>query len=404
MKRDASSSGQTVLIADDEPNIRRVLEALLTRSGYNVLIAENGKKALALAASHEVDLLLTDLIMPDMNGVELLRSVKARTPDCAAILITAYGTIKTAVEAIKLGADNYLTKPFELDEVLALVRRALENRDQAPPRPTSRPRRAVGGIEQMVGVSPQMQELFQVVQRAADSRATVLVRGESGTGKELIARALHHHSDRADQPFIAISCAALPETLLESELFGHEKNAFTGAAAQKLGRFELANHGTLFMDEVADIPPALQVKLLRAIQEREFERIGGTKTVRVDVRLIAATNRDVERAVAEGTFRDDLYYRLHVIQITVPPLRDRRDDILPLAEHFLARFSRENRRQVRTLTPAAADLLTGYRYPGNVRELENAIERAVVMADRDATELTPSLLPPTIQRFAAEPS
>lgn len=395
-------SERTILVADDEPNIRRVLEALFLKSGYKVFTAENGRSAISIASSNPVDILISDLIMPDMSGVDVLRSVKEIQPQCAAILVTAHGTIRTAVDAMRLGAFNYVTKPFDLDELQKMVKQALSEVD-APKEASPRSRKITQPVrvENMVGQSPAMQEVFRLVKKAAESRATVLIRGESGTGKELIARALHSHSNRADKPFIAVSCAALPETLLESELFGYEKHAFTGAGAQKPGRFELANNGTLFMDEVADIPPSIQVKLLRVLQEREFERLGGTKSVRVDVRLIAATNRDVEKAVAEGQFRDDLYYRLQVISINLPPLRERREDILVLAAALLKKYCKENNRKLKTIDPEAERLLLAYRYPGNIRELENAMERATVMAEPGATVLTPDLLPLTIQRFVA---
>lgn len=395
-----SKTPRTILIADDEPGIRRVLEAMFSKEGFNVLTAQNGKNALDLVAANRIDLLITDLIMPDMTGVELLRSVKDSQPHCAAIMITAFGTIKTAVDALKLGAYNYLTKPFELDEVRAQVKQALAHQAlQEENVQLKQQLKTNYRFDNIVGSSGKMQELFKVIERAADSRATVLIRGESGSGKELVARALHYNSSRASKPFIAVSCAALPETLLESELFGHEKNAFTGAVAQKPGRFELANQGTLFLDEIAEIPPSLQVKLLRVLQEREFERIGGTKSIKVDVRLVAATNKDLEAAVAQREFREDLYYRLQVIQVFVPPLRERREDIPALAEHFIAKYNRENGRKVQSVSQEALDLLMRYPFPGNVRELENAIERAVVMAEKDATTITPDLLPMTIVNY-----
>jgi DNA-binding NtrC family response regulator len=388
------NSNRTILIADDEPNIRRVLEAMFTKDGYSVLTAENGKKAIDLASANTIDLLISDLIMPDMTGVEVLRAVKEAQPHCAALMITAYGTIKTAVEAMRLGAFNYISKPFEMDEVRVLAKQALENRALREENVYLKQQlRTNYRFDNIVGASKRMQEVFKVVERAADSRATVLIRGESGTGKELIARALHYNSPRASKPFIAVSCAALTETLLESELFGHEKSAFTGAAAQKLGRFELANQGTLFLDEIAEIPPSIQVKLLRVLQEREFERVGGTKSIKVDVRLVAATNKDLEKAVADKEFRDDLYYRLQVIQIFMPPLRDRSEDIPALGDHFLQKYCRENGRKIKTISRETLDLLVKYRFPGNVRELENVIERAVVLADKNAAEIGPDLLP-----------
>src|SRR5579862_30542 len=387
----------TILIADDEPNIRRVLEAVFTKDGYTVLTAENGKRAVDTASKNSVDLLITDLIMPDMTGVELLRAIKQTQPSCAAIVVTAYGTIKTAVEAMRLGAYNYITKPFDVDEVRVFAKKAIEHQNQRDSIASSRPDARTGAkADAIVGGSKVMKELYHVVERAANSRATVLIRGESGSGKELVARALHAQSTRASKPFVAVSCAALSETLLESELFGHEKSAFTGAAAQKIGRFEMAHQGTLFLDEVGEIPAPLQVKLLRVLQEREFERVGGTKTVKVDVRLVAATNKDLEKAVKAGDFREDLYYRLQVIQVSVPPLRDRREDILSLSEHFLAKFNAENGRSIRHIAPEALDLLMRYSFPGNVRELENAIERAVVMSDQSAQVISAELLPTAI--------
>lgn len=389
---------KVILIVDDEPNIRRVLEAMLTKDGYQVLTADAGRKAVDVASANTLDLLITDLIMPDMTGIEVLREVKQMQPHCAALVITAYGTIKSAVEAMRLGAYNYIAKPFEMDEVRVQVQHALENRALKEENVLLREQlRSTYRLDNIVGVSGKMQEVFKLVHRAADTRSTVLVRGESGTGKELIARALHFNSQRANRPFVAVSCAALTESLLESELFGHEKGAFTGAVTQKPGRFELANHGTLFLDEIAEITPAIQVKLLRVLQEREFERVGGTRPIRVDVRVVAATNKNLEEAVQKGQFRDDLYYRLQVIQIVVPPLRDRPEDIPALAEHFLAKYSRENGRRLRRISQEALDILLQYRYPGNVRELENIIERAVVLADRDTEEVTPDLLPPSLQ-------
>lgn len=396
------NDSQTILVADDEPNIRRVLSALFEKSSFTVLTAENGRRAVELAKAHEVDVLISDLIMPDMSGVDVLREVRAIHPLCAAIIVTAYGTIKTAVEAMRIGAYDYITKPFDVDDVVALVKRAIADQGRSP-EPARKPTKPqTRRYDEIVGTSAPMQELYDMVERVADSRATVLIRGESGTGKELIARALHFGSARSEKPFVPVSCAALPETLLESELFGHEKNAFTGANAQKPGRFELANHGTLFLDEVAEIPLPLQVKLLRVLQEREFERIGGTKSIKVDVRVISATNKDVEKAVADGEFREDLYYRLQVIQLYVPPLRERIEDIAALTKHFVQRYATENDRKVSEVTPETLDLLQHYSFPGNVRELENIVQRAVVIADRDTTVLTPDLLPSTVHHTTAK--
>jgi DNA-binding NtrC family response regulator len=392
-----TTKGHTVLIADDEPNIRRVLEAMFTRDGYSVLTAENGKRAVDLATNNRIDVLISDLIMPDMTGVEVLQKVKELHPQCAAIIITAYGTIKSAVEATRYGAFEYLQKPFDNDEVRMVVKKALEHsaRRVEAPEP-KRVEKSVARLETLDCISGKMQTIYKIVERAADSRATVLIRGESGTGKELIARALHNLSPRASKPFIAVSCAALPETLLESELFGHEKNAFTGAAVAKQGRFELAHQGTLFLDEIGDIPASTQIKLLRVLQEWQFERIGATKTTKVDVRLVAATNRDLEKMVTGERFREDLYYRLNIISISLPPLRDRLEDMPPLVEHFLQKYNEQNRRRIVEVHPDVWTLFNIYRWPGNVRELENAIERSVVLSDRSTTTLTPDLLPDTV--------
>ena len=392
---------KTLLIADDEPNIRRVLQAIFTKEGYDVQTAESGLHALQVAKTRPIHVLITDLIMPDMNGVELLQNIKQSQPDTVAVMITAYATIKTCVDAMRYGASDYITKPFDVDEIRAVVRRAVARAAEARTAATS----GAGGKATLPSMaraeSTAMQEVYTLVSRAAASKATVLVRGESGTGKELIARALHEQSDRAAGPFVAVSCAALSETLLESELFGHEKNAFTGAATERKGRFELAGGGTLFLDEIGDIPAPVQIKLLRVLQQREFERVGGSKTIKVDVRIVTATNADLEQLVKEDKFREDLYYRLHVIQIVVPPLRQRIEDIPPLVETFLARFSRENGSAIRSVAPDAMQCLVEYPWPGNVRELENIIERGVVLSDPAATMLTFDALPGVIRDTAA---
>jgi len=391
-----------LLIVDDEPNIRRVLSAVFAKAGYEIFTAENGKKALdVISTEPSLDVMLCDLVMPDLNGVEVLKSAKEINPRLSVVMITAHGTIKTAVDAMKLGAFDYITKPFDMDEIKLIVKNAFERSrlltENIQLKQELQSRYRFDGI---VGASRKMQEVFKIVERVAGSNATVLIRGESGTGKELIARAIHYNSTRHDKPFIAVSCAALPETLLESELFGYEKGAFTGAVGQKAGRFELAHHGTLFLDEIPDISPAMQVKMLRVLQEREFERVGGTKPVRVDVRLLAATNRDLEQAVANGEFRPDLYYRLQVIQIFLPPLRERKEDIPTLVEHFIEKFNQENGKNVKFASPEAMDLLMKYNWPGNIRELENAIERGVVLADADSDVITPDLLPVSVQAAA----
>jgi two-component system, NtrC family, response regulator AtoC len=411
-----------LLVADDEPGIRRVLQAIFTKDGYTVHLAENGRKALEIATVQPISVLVTDLIMPDMNGVDLLRKVREKRPDVVSVMITAYGTIKTAVDAIRLGAADYITKPFDVGEIRAVVARAVQRQqerelsavapifngttgvisetaqsdtDQAQSAQTGIKLQKLGGM--IPGESTAMLEVYETIRRAAASRATVLIRGESGTGKELVARALHQNSDRAAGAFVAISCAALPETLLESELFGHEKNAFTGAAAAKPGRFEMADKGTLFLDEIGDISPPVQIKLLRVLQERAFERVGGVKTIKVDVRVVAATNSDLEKLVADNKFRSDLYYRLHVIQINLPPLRERPDDVEVLSMGFLKRFAKENARPVMKIDKDALQILKHYPWPGNVRELENVMERCVVMADPETTKLTLELLPSSVR-------
>ena len=389
---------KTLLIADDEPNIRRVLQAIFVKDGYEVQVAENGVKALEWASANPVSLLITDLIMPDMNGVELIQKVKQKHPDAVAIVITAYATIKTCVDAMRYGASDYITKPFDMDEIRAVVKRAVSRAAEA---------QSAGSVSKAGGktpsilanaVSPAMQEVLTTIRRAAASRATVLIRGESGTGKELVARALHEQSDRAAGPFIPISRAALSETLLESELFGHEKNAFTGAATERKGRFEMAHGGTLFLDEIGDVSGAVQVKLLRVLQQREFERVGGTKTIKVDVRVVAATNADLEQQLKEGRFREDLYYRLQVIQITMPLLRERVEDIPLLADLFLHKFNAENDASVESFSPEAMMHLQSYAWPGNVRELENVVHRCVVMADRHVKVIDTDLLPQVIRQ------
>lgn len=393
-------SPRTLLIADDEPNIRRVLQAIFVKEGYEVQVAENGVKAMEWASANPVSLLITDLIMPDMNGVELIQKVKQRHPEAVAIVITAYATIKTCVDAMRFGASDYITKPFDMDEIKAVVRRAVSRASETRAQASGAVRPAGGASSPALSASassPAMREVLNTIGRAAASRATVLIRGESGTGKELVARALHQQSDRAAGPFVPISCAALSETLLESELFGHEKNAFTGAAAEKKGRFELAHVGTLFLDEIGDISGAVQVKLLRVLQQREFERVGGTKTIKVDVRVVAATNADLEQLIKDGKFREDLYYRLQVIQVVMPPLRERPEDIPLLASVFLEKFKAENGAAAEEFSPEAMMHLLSYAWPGNVRELENVVERCVVMADSHESVIGADLLPSVIR-------
>lgn len=396
-RQTSSSEPLNLLIVEDQAGHRRVLEAHFSKS-YRVFTAEHGARALEIAAQHPIHLAIIDLILPGtMSGLEVLQQVLELHPHAMVILITARPTVRTAVQAMKEGAFDYVEKPIDLEELKAKVDSAAEKyRQIAQTAQVSQQPGDTLDLTGIIGNSAPMQEVYKLIRQVAASNATVLLRGESGTGKELVARAIHRNSSRAKGPFVAVSCAALPETLLESELFGHEKNAFTGATSQKQGRFELAHQGTLFLDEIAEISPAVQVKLLRVLQEREFERVGGTKPIKVDVRLIAATNKDLRQLVERKAFREDLYYRLHVIEIYLPPLRDRREDIPLLVEHFLNRFNQQNGRRLKGATPEAMELLMRYDWPGNVRELENTVERAVVLSDPDAEWLTPELLPQSI--------
>jgi two-component system, NtrC family, response regulator AtoC len=381
-----------ILVADDEANIRKVLAALLRREGHDVVTASDGAEALRHleAESADVDVLISDLRMPHVDGLTLLKEVGERYPEIPVIVITAHGTVDTAVEAMKAGAFDYLQKPFEQEELRIIVGKAVRTRDLARgdvhgrPDPTAGPAGSGDTLSLIAGASPSMREVVEVIRRVADTPSTVLVTGESGTGKELVATALHEGSGRRDKPFIKINCAAIPRELMEAELFGHEKGAFTGAVSSKPGRFELADGGTLFLDEIGEIPPEMQVKLLRALQESEFERVGGIKTLRVDVRLIAATNRDLLKEIADGRFREDLYYRLAVVPIRLPPLRERRADIPSLSEHFVAKYNRRLGRTVQTVAPDAMALLQAYAWPGNIRELENVMERTLLFTDGEA--------------------
>jgi nitrogen regulation protein NR(I) len=380
-----------VLIVDDEPNLRKILAAQLSRDGYDVLLAEDGEQGLALLREHHIDLVVTDLKMPKVDGMTLLREALAEQPELPIVMITAHGTVDTAVEALKLGAFDYLTKPFDKDEVRQIVAKALKTRELAGEEPSaagavegSSPaevKEAEGARFGIIGQSPGLTELYAVLERVADSPTTVLITGESGTGKELVARALHDHSSRRGKPFIKVNCAAIPKELIESELFGYERGAFTGAVASKPGRFELANGGTLFLDEIGEIPVEMQVKLLRALQESEFERVGGIKTMRVDVRLVAATNRDLKKLISLGAFREDLFYRLNVVSIRLPALRERATDTPLLVEHFLKKFNERLKKNVTGVEPEALELLSAYGWPGNIRELENVMERSVLFCD-----------------------
>lgn len=373
-----------ILVVDDELAQRELVSGFLKRQSFDVTSVESGEKALELFRQGYFDLVLTDQKMPDMSGLELLQAIHAINPETAVVLMTAYGSIEAAVSSIKGGAIDYLTKPLNLDELLFRLRQAGERRrlfsENRELREALRERHRIEGI---VGESGPMLEVLSMVRRVAPSEATILIRGESGTGKELVAKAIHYASPRAQGALVKVNCAALPETLLESELFGHEKGAFTGAVTSRQGRFEMAHGGTIFLDEIGDLPLHLQAKLLRVLQEREYEKVGSSRPVKVDVRIVAASHRPLEALIKAGQLREDLYYRLNVVTISIPPLRERRSDVALLMDHFLRRYAEKNGKTLRGLTPEARDILLRYDFPGNVRELENIIERAVVLSRDD---------------------
>ncbi len=375
------SEKPSILIVEDEPKMRRLLELQLAEEGFHARTAPDAETGVQLLGKEQFEVVVTDFKLPGMSGLELLHAVKRINADLPVVIMTAYGTVESAVDAMKAGASDYVLKPFSLAELVLVIRKELashhlrqENRDL---------REALGRryeYKNIVARSDKMQAVLALVERVAPTNSTVLIGGESGVGKDLVARAIHEHSQRAAGPFVKINSTAIPETLLESELFGYEKGAFSGATANKPGKFELADKGTLFLDEIGDVPAAIQVKLLRVLQDREFERLGSTKTQKVDVRLIAATNRDLRAALEEGTFREDLDYRLNVVAIDIPPLREHREDIPALAEYFLEKSARESGKAVQGLTPQAMKLLMDFRWPGNVRELQNVLERAVTLS------------------------
>jgi two-component system, NtrC family, response regulator PilR len=372
---------EKILVVDDEKSLREVLSIMLKRAGYTVTEASDGDEAIGHVNKEIYDLVITDLRMPKADGMDVLKAVKSASPDTVVLVITAFATSDSAVEAMKHGAYDYLTKPFQVDEVQLIIRNALEKRRLSTENMLlKREMASQSSFAKIVGQSEAMQKVFDVVKKVADAKSNILICGESGTGKELVARAIHYNSVRSAMPFVAVNCSAVPETLLESELFGHVKGSFTGAISNKAGLFEVANGGTIFLDEIGDTTPTIQVKLLRVIQEREFRRVGGNQDMKVDVRVIAATNRDLEKAVAEGAFREDLYYRLDVIPIRLPPLRLRTGDIPLLVTHFLEKFSQDSSKPVPTLTPEALHVLLEHEWRGNVRELENLIERIVAFS------------------------
>ena len=383
----------TILVVDDEEIMREILETLLTREGYEVKLASSGEEGLELARAVPFDAAVVDIMMPGINGIETLDELRRIDEDLAVVIITAYASVESAISAMKSGAFDYITKPFKNDEVLVVIRNAMERR-----RLVHENRNLRQNIQEryhkfgnIIGRSPKMRQVFDLIIQAAPSRSSILIQGESGTGKELVARAIHQNSSRSEQPFVAVNSGSVSPELLESALFGHVRDAFAGAVYPKKGLFDLADRGTIFFDEIGNIPLDTQARLLRVIQDREFTRLGGVESVNVDVRIIAATNLDLRQMLEDGRFREDLFYRLHVISINLPPLRARKDDIPLLAQHFLNKYGEENRKTVLELTPDALDLLTEYDWPGNVRELENVIERAVVLTSgpRIGVELIP---------------
>jgi two-component system, NtrC family, response regulator AtoC len=396
-----------ILVVDDDPGIREAFRLVLEEE-YELLEAEDGPRAIRIVQGSPVDLVLLDVRLPGMDGIEVLERIKAIDEHVEVVLVTAVQTVRAAVAAMKLGALDYLTKPFDEDEILPLIRRALERR--ALDREVVYLRSELArerDFDQLIGQHPLMQQLYQLISAIAGNPLTVLIVGESGTGKELVARAIHRQGPRRDEPFVPVNVAAISEALLESELFGHEKGAFTGAVSRKLGKFELAQRGTLFLDEIATLRVDLQAKILRVLQEREIERVGGTRRIPVDVRVIAATNADLRRAIQGGSLREDLYYRLNVVQIAVPPLRDRRDDIPLLIAHFIRRSNHLLHKRVTGVSPAALDVLMAYGWPGNVRELQNVIERAVALADRTVVEVKDvplDLMLPDMRQLVDDPT
>lgn len=388
---------ESILIVDDETSMREFLTILLEREGYVTETADCSTVALKLLSEKEYELVISDVNMPGLDGIGLLERIKADSPDTAVMMITAFSTTEQAVRAMKHGAYNYISKPFKVDEIKLLVRNAMEKnqliRENALLRTQAEARNSFSGL---IGKSRKMVNLYELIEKISSSNVTVMISGESGTGKELAAKAVHFNSDRRNKPFVAVNCGAIPETLIESELFGHIKGAFTGAVSDRPGLFEQANGGTLFLDEIGEVPLLLQSKLLRVLQEREIRRVGGAESRKIDVRIITATNRDLELQVTEGAFREDLFYRLNVVEMTMPPLRERPEDIPLLAEYFFKKYSGRRSSKMHILTPEALDFLWGYQFPGNVRELENIIERGVALG---AGEITLELLPQQVLRF-----
>ena len=392
---------QVILVVDDEPGVRKGIAQVLSEQGHAVLTAADGKEALALMAEAAPNLVMLDVRLPGLDGIELLKIIRQEHPETGVIMITAYPNIEGAVECIKLGALDYVVKPFRIDDLEAAVKKALETLKEGLAFQPLRPEKLLEqGMDTIIGASPAMQQVFAKIRRAAPSDSTVLITGESGTGKELVARAIHNLSPRADREFVAVDCSALVETLLESELFGHVKGSFTGAHQTKHGLFELANHGTFFFDEIGNLSLNIQAKLLRVIQEREFMQVGSQKRIKLDIRIIASCNQDLREAIKAGTFREDLYYRVSVVPIHLPPLRERMGDIPLLAEHFLRKHAQKSNREVKGFSPRALKMLSDYSWPGNVRELEHTIERILILEDGEVIQ--PEHLPSFISQRQAE--
>ena len=394
-----------ILVIDDEAAQRDVLTGYLKKKGYQIFAASSGKEGIEITKNEPVDIILSDFKMPDLNGIEVLEQVKKMNPEISFVIVTAYGTVENAVKAMRLGAFDYISKPVDLDELDLMIERIIEHRNLKSENQLLKTQlQEKYKISSIVSQSQKMEEVINVAARVAESKATVLITGENGTGKEVLAKAIHYMSSRKEKPFIAVNVPALTETLLESELFGHDKGAFTGADKMKKGRFEIANGGTLFLDEVGDIPQSIQVKLLRVLQEHQFERVGGTEKIGVDVRIIAATNKELEQKIKDGTFREDLYYRLNVVSIKIPPLRERKEDILPMIESFIEKYCKENNKEKLEVSKEVVDTLMKYNYPGNVRELENIIERAVVLTRAHSKVITLNDIPMNIKGFKEEKS
>jgi two-component system response regulator PilR (NtrC family) len=369
-----------ILVADDEQSMREFLDIMLKREGYRVSSASNGEEVLKLVEKDLFDLILMDIRMPKMDGISVLKNIKVLSPETTVIMITAYASADTAIKAMKEGAYDYITKPFKVEEIKLIIKNALEKKNlQKENILLKQVVRDRYHFENIIGQSPKMLDLFDLMEKVAPTKTNILITGESGTGKELVAKAIHYNSPRKDKPFVTLNCGAIPEPLIESELFGHMKGAFTDAIVTKKGLFEVADEGTIFLDEISELPLMMQVKLLRVLQDKEFKRVGGTEDIRVDVRIISATNKDLEEAVREKQFREDLFYRLNVIQIKIPPLLERREDIPHLANHFLKKYSEELNKNITKISPEALQILLNYHYPGNVRELQNIIERAVAL-------------------------